>query len=192
MHASACFCRVCGLLSQPVCNCQLELQTTACDLAFDTLHLPCLMHPCALAEFVGCSPSLSGAIRVNPWSILHTCFSHSGMRHAVQCIRVLLQSLWAALPACLAPSASTPGPSTPWLTPCSPQSRPAQSTGACDTTSTGSACAALLSQQLCALWFACRSSVWGAFVAWHLLAVFTLECVRELPQRCILQLQHQA
>lgn len=44
-----------------------------------------------LAEFVGCSPSLSGAIRVNPWSIdavadamfsaLKTSPEHRSLRH---------------------------------------------------------------------------------------------------------------
>jgi hypothetical protein len=35
----------------------------SCTISLDTL--ACVMHPCALAEFVGCSLSLSGAIRVN-------------------------------------------------------------------------------------------------------------------------------
>jgi hypothetical protein len=50
-----------------------------------------LMHAAAPAEFVGCSPSLSGAIRVNPWSIdavadamfsaIKTSPEHRSLRH---------------------------------------------------------------------------------------------------------------
>jgi trehalose 6-phosphate synthase/phosphatase len=46
--------------------------------ACQTLHLAGAL---PLAEFVGCSPSLSGAIRVNPWSIESVC---DGMYAAVR------------------------------------------------------------------------------------------------------------
>ena len=51
----------------------------------------CRLAAAAAAEFVGCSPSLSGAIRVNPWSIdavadamysaIKTSTEHRQLRH---------------------------------------------------------------------------------------------------------------
>lgn len=58
--------------------------------------------------------------------------------HLAAAVFLQVQSLWAARPACLAPSVSTPGPLTRWLMPCTAPSRRQQSTAACGMTSTGS------------------------------------------------------
>lgn len=72
-----------------------------------------------------------------PLSAFCACAAHT--RACAAHAAALSQSLWAARPACLAPSASTPGPWTRCLMQCTRPSRRPLSTGGCGTTSTGSA-----------------------------------------------------